>query len=252
ATVASFTAGAVGASPIDYRWQRAGTNLLDGGKLSGTATVSLTVSNIQAVEMGGYSLVASNAYGSVTSSNALLSLWPLVGWGRNDYGEANIPAGLSNVTTVANGLYHSLGLKADGTLVAWGAGTLNTGVSPQQGQPALWAGDRSGRAEQRHRPGSGRLSQLSLEVRRDSDGLGSGHDQQRLHTGLWAIDHSGWADQCHRPGSRELSQLGFDFRWDCDGLGRGHNQYGLHPRPWASPGSGRLEQRRDDGGGGLP
>jgi uncharacterized repeat protein (TIGR01451 family) len=140
AMVASFTAGAVGASPISYHWQRAGTNLVDGGKLSGTATVSLTVSNIQAAEMGGYSLVASNAYGSVTSSNALLSLWPLVGWGRNDYGEANIPAGLSNVIAVANGLDHSLGLKADGTLVAWGAGTLNTGVSPQQGQAAVPAG----------------------------------------------------------------------------------------------------------------
>ena len=31
----SFTVGVVGASPISFQWQRAGTNLVDGGKFSG-------------------------------------------------------------------------------------------------------------------------------------------------------------------------------------------------------------------------
>ena len=90
--------------------------------------------------MGNYSLVASNVYGTMTSSNALLALWPLAAWGRNDYAQANIPAGLSNVMGVAGGFYHGLALRTDGTVAAWGAGTTNTGVVPQQGQAIVPAG----------------------------------------------------------------------------------------------------------------
>jgi uncharacterized repeat protein (TIGR01451 family) len=132
--VVSFTASVTSSGAIGFQWQRAGTNLVDSVKYSGTATASLTVSNAQGSEMGGYSLVASNAYGTVTSSNALLALRPLIAWGRNDYNETAIPGGLSNVMAVAGGLYHSLALRTDGTVAAWGAGAINTGVSPQQGQ----------------------------------------------------------------------------------------------------------------------
>ena len=44
----------------------------------------------------------------------------VVGWGYNDDGETNVPAGLNNVTAVAAGGYHSLALRGDGTVVAWG------------------------------------------------------------------------------------------------------------------------------------
>ena len=51
----------------------------------------------------------------------------VIGWGRNDDGQTNIPAGLKNVVQIAGGWYHSLALKADtsagsvtGTVVAWG------------------------------------------------------------------------------------------------------------------------------------
>ena len=39
---------------------------------------------------------------------------------NNDYGQSTVPAGLSGVMAVAAGDYHSLALKADGTVVAWG------------------------------------------------------------------------------------------------------------------------------------
>jgi uncharacterized repeat protein (TIGR01451 family) len=136
----SFTAAATGATPISFQWQRAGTNLVDGGKLSGSATASLTVSNVQAGDMGNYSAVVTNAYGVQTSSNALLLVWPLLGWGRDDYSQADIPGGLASVTGIAGGLYHGLALRADGTMAAWGAGTTNTGVSPQYGQSVVPAG----------------------------------------------------------------------------------------------------------------
>jgi hypothetical protein len=51
-----------------------------------------------------------------------------------------VPAGLSNVVGIAGGAFHSLALKADGTVAAWGAGTTNTGASPNSGQSAVPGG----------------------------------------------------------------------------------------------------------------
>jgi hypothetical protein len=44
----------------------------------------------------------------------------VVAWGWNDDGQTNMPAGLKDVVQVAAGEKHSLALRADGTLVAWG------------------------------------------------------------------------------------------------------------------------------------
>jgi len=138
-SVVSFTVGAVGPG-LSFHWQRASTNLADGGEFSGSATASLTVSNVQAGDMGGYSVIASNTYGSVTSSIAALSVWPLLGWGQDDYYEADIPDGLTNVTGLAAGRYHSLALRADGTVAAWGAGTTGSGTGSDYGQAVVPAG----------------------------------------------------------------------------------------------------------------
>ena len=43
--------------------------------------------------------------------------------GDDTYGETNVPAGLSNVVAIASGGWHNLALISDGTVVAWGAGT---------------------------------------------------------------------------------------------------------------------------------
>jgi len=44
----------------------------------------------------------------------------VVAWGRNDAGQTLVPGGLTGVIAIAAGAYHSLALRSDGTLVAWG------------------------------------------------------------------------------------------------------------------------------------
>ncbi|MGI6588466.1 MAG: cadherin-like beta sandwich domain-containing protein [Peptococcia bacterium] len=45
----------------------------------------------------------------------------VVAWGDNTFGQCDIPDGLSDVKMISAGKYHSLALKKDGTVVAWGA-----------------------------------------------------------------------------------------------------------------------------------
>jgi len=73
-TTAVFTAAAVSAGPIWYRWQHSATNLTDHGNLSGSATSTLTLTNLALADAGGYSVVVSNASGMVTSVVATLTV----------------------------------------------------------------------------------------------------------------------------------------------------------------------------------
>lgn len=45
---------------------------------------------------------------------------PVVAWGWNEYGQTKTPVGLDNVIKIAAGTTHSLALRSDGTVVAWG------------------------------------------------------------------------------------------------------------------------------------
>lgn len=65
---ATFSVVAVGTSPLTYRWRFNGTNI------AGATGSSYTNSNVQATSVGNYSVVVSNAYGTVTSANAALDL----------------------------------------------------------------------------------------------------------------------------------------------------------------------------------
>ncbi len=71
---ASFRVAIYGGQPVFYQWQKSGTNLMDGGNLSGSASRVLTVTNVDFSDAGVYSVIASNSFGSVTSRLAFLEI----------------------------------------------------------------------------------------------------------------------------------------------------------------------------------
>ncbi len=74
-TVARFTVTAAGLPPLGYQWQKNGTNLANGARISGATAGSLTVSNLATTDAGNYSVNVGNSFGSVTSSNAVLTVF---------------------------------------------------------------------------------------------------------------------------------------------------------------------------------
>jgi len=79
-SIALFTVVVQGSEPLWYQWRRNGTNLVNGSRISGVDTATLALSNVQAGELGRYSVTVTNMHGTVTSPDAMLTLWPLVAW----------------------------------------------------------------------------------------------------------------------------------------------------------------------------
>ena len=73
---AQFTVSATvnGAPPLTYQWQRAGTNLVDGGNIFGSTNATLIVSNVRAADAVSYDVVVRNAGGPVTSALVALTV----------------------------------------------------------------------------------------------------------------------------------------------------------------------------------
>jgi hypothetical protein len=67
---AQFSVGAFGQPGLSYQWLFNGTNI---ASATGSA---LTITNSQTTDAGNYSVIVSNSVGSITSSNALLTVFP--------------------------------------------------------------------------------------------------------------------------------------------------------------------------------
>jgi alpha-tubulin suppressor-like RCC1 family protein len=138
---ATFTATASGYPAPTVQWELSS----DGGKtwsaISGATTDQLTIEGAQVSENGQrYRAVFTNISGTATSNAATLTVatnrYSAVAWGENAFRQlgdgstslfSDVPvpvSGLKFVTAVAAGGRHSLALRADGTVVAWGANGL--------------------------------------------------------------------------------------------------------------------------------
>jgi pectate lyase len=92
---ASFTALAAGTAPISYQWSK------DSTPIPGATSSTLTLTNVQPADDGSYTVVASNAVDTATSSTAVLTVtttvsvansdYDLVGFGQNTTGGGVIP-----------------------------------------------------------------------------------------------------------------------------------------------------------------
>lgn len=102
---AAFSVSAAGSPPLSYQWRFNGADILT------ATTASLTLTNVQLTQAGSYAVLVTNAYGTVESSNAVLTVNPpppcvtppsgLVSWWPGD-GTANDTVGSNNGTPLNN------------------------------------------------------------------------------------------------------------------------------------------------------
>jgi uncharacterized repeat protein (TIGR03803 family) len=73
---ATFSVEAAG-DALAFQWQENGTNLIDGGNISGSATPTLTLASVTVTNAGTYSVIVSNALDVLSSPSAALTVLPV-------------------------------------------------------------------------------------------------------------------------------------------------------------------------------
>jgi sugar lactone lactonase YvrE len=107
---------ATGTPPLAYSW------IFNATQLTNTDAF-LFLTNITPAQGGYYSVTVTNPYGSLSATgkiSVLLPASPVMAWGDDSGGQADVPANLDDVVAIAGGDYHSVAIRHDGTLVAWG------------------------------------------------------------------------------------------------------------------------------------
>jgi alpha-tubulin suppressor-like RCC1 family protein len=147
-STAIFSVKARSTEGLSYQWRLAGTNL------PGATASLLVLTNVTPEMEGFYSVVVWTSVGSCESYPAYLSVIPavflpfpsgvagrVVAWGRNIYGETNVPAGLTNAVGISSGScsLDSFAYCSDGRIVRWGGGvglpaTLTNLVAVSEGE----------------------------------------------------------------------------------------------------------------------
>jgi uncharacterized repeat protein (TIGR03806 family) len=97
----TFTVQATGTAPLSYQWK------FNGANIAGATNSSLSLLNVQTNNSGTYAVTISNAGGSVTSANAVLTVNPPVNvalpspWQHQDVGSV----GVAGDATYLNGTF---------------------------------------------------------------------------------------------------------------------------------------------------
>ena len=96
-TTAAFSVTANGSQPINYQWTFNGTNV------AGGTNATLTLTNLQVWQAGNYAVWVTNPYGSLLSSNALLTVVAPPVITQNPAGQTNLAGTTASFTAAANG-----------------------------------------------------------------------------------------------------------------------------------------------------
>lgn len=70
----TLSATANGTRPLFFQWRHNGTNLFADTNYFGIDSPSLTISNVQSEQLGAYSVLVTNAFGSTVSGSAIVGL----------------------------------------------------------------------------------------------------------------------------------------------------------------------------------
>jgi subtilisin family serine protease len=73
---ATFTVGATGLGTLSYQWQKDGADLADGANVTGAATDTLEIAEVQSADEGSYQCVVASDCGATTSNAATLTVQP--------------------------------------------------------------------------------------------------------------------------------------------------------------------------------
>jgi len=82
-STATFSVSATGVLPLSYQWAFDGTDLTDNGRITGSQSNVLTISNLQFADGGSYSVLVTNSVGVAASQLAALTVLrqtPAVTW----------------------------------------------------------------------------------------------------------------------------------------------------------------------------
>ncbi|HZV35426.1 MAG TPA: immunoglobulin domain-containing protein [Verrucomicrobiae bacterium] len=80
---AGFSVGATGSTPLGFQWYLNSSPLSDNGRITGSQTANLVITNLLVADAGNYQVMITNAYGSSNSAAAALSVskaTPVITW----------------------------------------------------------------------------------------------------------------------------------------------------------------------------
>ena len=126
---ALFAGAASGTPTLVFQWQKDGVNLSDGNGIVGAATATLTISAAQPTNAGQYRLTVTNAYGFAQATNVNLFVTPVLAWGNGD-GDTNAPSAATNLMAFDSSWQHTVALREDGQVIAWGPDFYGETVVP--------------------------------------------------------------------------------------------------------------------------